>query len=246
MSDMIRPADLLIDTENPRIRQPNVGQNEAIQAIAVAQGRKLTKLASDIVEYGLNPSELPIVMSADGNPGRYVVLEGNRRLTAIRVLENPELIADAVEKSVLSSVRKLSKQYQNDPLQSIPCEVVKGRDDAAHWIELRHTGENAGAGLVKWGSEESNRYRTRTGKPEIHLQALDFLENQGVLSAAERKRVPATSFRRLLGTPEVRARLGVEVQNGTLMLLANEKKVAKALAHVAKDLASKKTKVADI
>lgn len=246
MSDNIRPADLLIDTQNPRIRQPSTGQNEAIKGIAAAQGRKLIKLASDIQQFGLNPAELPIVMAADGNHGRYIVLEGNRRLTAVRVLENPELIADVVSKQVLSAVRKLSQQYQNDPIQSIACEVVTSRDDAAHWIELRHTGEQGGAGLVKWGSEESNRYKTRTGKPEIHLQALDYLESRGAITAAERAKVPATSLRRLLGTPEFRNRIGVEVQNGSLMLLADAKKVALALAHVVKDLASGKTKVANI
>lgn len=89
---VVSPANLLIDEENPRISQPNAGQHKAMQALARHQGQKLLKLATDIVHYGLNPSELPIVMPFKDELERYVVLEGNRRLAALKALENPELI----------------------------------------------------------------------------------------------------------------------------------------------------------
>ena len=58
----IRPADLLIDEENPRLSQPNIGQREAQRAIAHDQPRKLQMLARDIARHGLNPADPPIVM----------------------------------------------------------------------------------------------------------------------------------------------------------------------------------------
>lgn len=246
MPENISPADLLIDEENPRILQPNVGQNKVIQALARLQGRKLLTLASDIVSYGLNPSELPIVIPHEGDPKRYVVLEGNRRLAALRALENPELVVDAVEAKVLKEIRKLSHAYQDNPVESVECLVVGNRAEAGHWIELRHTGERGGAGIVPWGSDESARFRARSGRVEIHQQALDFLERRGDLSPEARQAVPSTSFKRLMETPEVRSKLGVEVQDGRLYLLAGEKNVAKALLHITSDLALGKTKVGDI
>lgn len=86
----IKPADLLIDEENPRISQPNVGQHKAQQALAKHQERKLQILAKDIVQWGMDPSNMPIVMPFEDDLNRFVVLEGNRRLTALRALENPE------------------------------------------------------------------------------------------------------------------------------------------------------------
>src|SRR4051812_48787069 len=115
----IRPADLLIDEENPRISQPNAGQHKALQALARLLGKKLHVLAADIVAHGLNPSDLLIVMPLAGNPGRFVVLEGNRRLAAVRGLENPESLVDATEKSVLTGLRRLSKEYQSNPIESV-------------------------------------------------------------------------------------------------------------------------------
>jgi len=241
----LKPVDLLIDEENPRIQQPNAGQNKALLALAQYLGPKLHALAADIVEHGLDPSNLPIVMPG-GGPARHVVLEGNRRLAALRALENPESIVDGTSPKLLKQLRKLSREYQHNPIETVQCIVVNNRDEARHWIELRHTGENAGAGVVPWGSDESARYRARVGTSEPHSQALDFLQRRGDLTPEVRRTVPATSFKRLIETPAVRAKLGVEIEKGILNFLADEKKIARALMHVVSDLASGTIKVGDI
>lgn len=246
MSESMSPADLLIDEENPRISQPNVGQNGAIQALAQRQGRKLLELAKDILVHGLNPAELTIVMPHERDPKRFIVLEGNRRLVALRALENPQLVADAVKPGVFKEIKRFSRTYQDNPVESVECLVTPSRDEARHWIELRHTGERQGAGIVTWGADEVARFRARSGDREIHQQALDFLERRGDLSTDERRLVPTTSFKRLIQTPEVRSKLAVEVHNGRLYRLAEENKVAKGLLHITRDLASGKTRVGDI
>ena len=246
MAEMINAVDLLIDEENPRILEPNSGQHKAVQALAQNQGRKLPRLARDIIEHGLNPSELPIVMPHSGDPKRYVVLEGNRRLAVLKALENPEVLVGGVDAAIITDLRKLSQEYQKNPIDSVECHVVKDRDEAQHWIELRHTGINDGAGIVPWGSDEAARFRARTGELEVHQQALDFLQRRGDLSVQGRKAVPSTSFKRLMGTPEVRDKLGVEVQDGRLYLLAPAARVAKAFMHVVDDLTTGRTKVTDI
>ena len=38
-------SDLLIDAENPRLPQPNLGQREVLRALAENQGRKLLVLS---------------------------------------------------------------------------------------------------------------------------------------------------------------------------------------------------------
>lgn len=245
-SQPISPAELLIDEGNPRITQPNAGQHKSLQALAEHLGPKLKVLAEDIVDNGLDPSNLSIVMPVAGTPLRYVVLEGNRRLAALRALENPESIIDSVSSSVLKQLRKLSQRYQQDPVEAILCVVVNNRDEARHWIELRHTGENAGAGVVPWGADDRARFLARGGTPEIHSQALDFLQRRGDLSPEARRKVPTTTLKRLMESPAVRAKLGVELQKGMFRLLAGDERVAKALSYVVDDLVTKKTKVGDV
>lgn len=237
-------SDLLIDEENPRLSKPNVGQREAQRELAKDQQGKLLKLAQHIVMHGPNLSELPIVMAFDDR--RYVVLEGNRRLAAVRGLENPDSMVGALTHAVLTGLRKISAQYQDNPIESFNCLVVKDREEARPWIELRHTGENEGAGIVRWDAGESGRFRARTRVLEPHLQALEFLENQGLLTPESRKKVPTASFKRLFSSPMVREKLGVDVDDKQLRVLGNETKVAKALLHVVHELATGKIKTEHI
>src|ERR1700728_4818471 len=94
----IRPADLQFDEQNPRLSQPNAGQRESQIAMVHddEHQRKLIALVKSIVAYGMNPTELPIVMSRADDPNRYIVLEGNRRLSALRALENPDALSGSI------------------------------------------------------------------------------------------------------------------------------------------------------
>jgi hypothetical protein len=176
------PIDnLLIDTDNPRLEGSLQDQRAAICAVAVNQGPKLAVLAKDIVEHGLNPSDSLVVTQFEEGSHYFVVLEGNRRVAALKILEDPGLISGAVEDTIVSRFRKLSTQYK-DPVKEMQCVIVGERADATHWIELRHTGENDGAGIVRWAGKETARFRQRSGQKEPHLQVLDFLEGRGDLS----------------------------------------------------------------
>ncbi|MDO8532889.1 MAG: hypothetical protein Q7T26_12140 [Dehalococcoidia bacterium] len=245
----IRVADLLVDEENPRLTQPNKGQRETLRALASYQGRKLQKLAEDILTNRLDPSELTMVMPAGGDKdkGRYIVLDGNRRLTVLKALENPELLVDAVPASVVTAIRKLSQLYQQAPLDSIPCVVFKGRPEADHWIELRHAGEREGAGLLRWGTEERGRFNARRGgRLDIRIQALDFLEKRGDITPEFRRLIPTTTYKRLLDDTAVQAKVGIGFEDGKLVLLRSDEQVAKVLLHIAKDIESHGTKVTQV
>lgn len=243
---LISPLDLLLDPENPRISQPNVGQREILRSLATLNDSYLLKLAEDILVWGVDPSTLTIVMSSGDDAKRYIVLEGNRRLAALRALENPATIMGTVPQSTLTKLQRLSQQYQDNPIESVRCLVVKSRDESRHWIELRHTGRAEGAGIIPWTSDDAARFRARSGEFEPHTQALNFLERRGDISAEVRRGRWVTSFKRLLQTPEVREKLGVGIENKELRILGSESKVAKALLHVVRDLSSGKIKVTDI
>ncbi len=246
-TDTFTPADLLIDDLNPRLEQPSVGQRKALQELARVLGRRLQVLAKDIVDSGLDPSNLPIVMEHTELRGRFIVIEGNRRLAAIRALESPEAVADAVKPGVLTAIRRLSKRYQDNPVTAITCVVVKDRDEARHWQELRHTGGNQGAGVLDWGADEVARFRARGGLGDIRVQALDFLARRGLLTQDERSgKWGSSTFARLLRTPLFREQLGLEWKDGTLSILSDEAAAGTALKRVVTDLASKKIQVRDV
>ena len=229
---------LLIDTENPRLAGSLEDQRAAICAVAVNQGPKLAVLAKDIAEHGLNPMDSLMVMPFEEDSQYSVVLEGNRRLAALKILEDPGLISGAVEDVIVSRFRRLSAQYK-DAVKEAECVVFGSRAEAAHWIELKHTGENEGAGIVKWGGTETARFRQRSGQKEPHLQVLDFLEKRGDITQETCEKVRVTSLKRLLTSPYVRTKLGIDVRSGDVVTrVQDNEEVAKGLKLIVEDIAS--------
>ena len=231
-------SNLLVDVNNPRLADIQSNQTEAIRAIASQQKSKLLALANDIIEHGTDPSTLPIVAPIERGSEHYVVLEGNRRIAVLKILENPDIVLGAVDNKLYQAFVELSKEYQKDPIKILPCVILDEDEDITHWLELRHTGENKGAGVVKWGGGETARFRQRSGNKEFHMQVLDFLESRGDIKSYERKKVPVTSLKRLLTTPYVRTKLGIDLKDGEIVTRFNDNQVAKGLKRVVKDLAT--------
>src|SRR2546430_179891 len=92
----IATADLLFDENNPRLSAPQPSQQDAALELTRQQGDNIVRLAADIVDNGLDPMMLTAVIASGDRRKRYTVLEGNRRLLALRALETPALISPAL------------------------------------------------------------------------------------------------------------------------------------------------------
>ena len=123
--------------------------------------------------------------------------------------------------------------------------VVLSREDANYWIMLKHTGENEGVGVVTWDGRA--RHRFRGASPA--LQAIELIEASDLLDDETRARLPKiaiTNIERVLGTPEARRLLGVEVRNDRLTLSAPEETALGRLAMVVSDVAHRRVRVSDL
>lgn len=150
--------NLLIDLQNPRY-DPRTNQREAITTIANDQGVKLANLAEDIVDKGVNPSELPMVTPSDEGSSTFIVLEGNRRIAALKLLASPSLVASiGLPVGIAKRYKALHDKAKGDIPKTIECAVLS-REEANHWIYIRHTGENEGVGVVTWDGVQTHRFR---------------------------------------------------------------------------------------
>jgi len=244
-------ARLLLDPENPRLPEIQGSQRETIAALAQVQGSQLVALAKHIVDYGLNPAELPIVMPTADDPRNYYVLDGNRRINALKVLETPELAQSALKASDLKKLKRLSLAYLKSPIAEVRCVISPTREVADPWIQLRHRGYIEGAGTVAWTGQVAARYDERRGKRSPALQVLDFLQKHVQLEPHTADRVaqgryPVTTLDRLLNTIYVREKLGLEKAGGMLSskYLANQ--LIPALKRVVEELGSGNTTVSQL
>lgn len=233
-------ADLLLDLENPRITKAG-GQNDALQKIIDDQDVKLVALAESIVEEeGLNPMDRLLVIKSSGAKGKYVVIEGNRRLAAIKILHSPAVLTGLeVRSPIQKRFEELANNFEVATVEPMDCFEVKDRAEGATWIHQRHTGENEGRGIVDWNAVATRRF---TGRDPA-LQALDFVTTHGGLSDEEKKaieaRFPITTLDRLLSTPAVRAKIGVDIKNQKLLTNLPADEVMKALRRMVRDLVNK-------
>lgn len=140
---------LHLDLRNPRLGRPAVDtEADAMDRLLKQFGPKIIGLARSIAEYGLNPTESWAIVHEDG---KYVVLEGNRRLVACRLLDNPRKAPDPQTAATFERIRQgvhTTSSYLNPS-----CVEFEHRADARYWIHLKHHGAGSGEGTAAWGPE---------------------------------------------------------------------------------------------
>jgi len=134
------------------------------------------------------------------------------------------------------------------PIHSIKCVLFGPEEELNHWVDLRHTGQNEGVGLVEWGSNEKDRYAARHGQRSPAGKILDFVERAGLLSeeAQQSNTKVITNLARLIGSPAVKKKIGIEVVGRDVIMLYPAEEVTKSLTRVVEDLKTEKIKVGDI
>ena len=242
----IKLSNLYLDLRNPRYEEQK-SQNEALNTIAREQGNKLLVLLRDIIENGLNPSDIPIVMPDPANDNCFIVLEGNRRIAALKLFKRPTILLNTNQKQ---KFRKFHDNYKKAVPQTVECLVVNSRDEANLWIERKHEGEMNGAGTVRWDSIQKGRFlANKNGKDSKVVQLIDFMKvaSEGDSHFIEDlKKVGSTNLDRILGTPEVRSTLGLEYSHGEYSSRYEWDEVLKGLKAIVKRLSEESFKVADI
>lgn len=245
----IRLTSLFVNTENYRF-EPLLSQKEAINKMIEDQEDKLYSLVDDIIINGLSPVDLIIVTPIEDR-NKYIVLEGNRRITSLKLLNNPTLIDDKYA-SLRKKFLKLRKEKSEviSELKSINCAIFENPTEADLWIKRKHSGELNGVGTVTWNAQQKQRFEEKTeGKSSIPLQIITLLKSQEDVPENIKEslfRLNITNLQRLMSDPYVREHLGLEINNGTLVSNIHISEVIKGLIKVVTDILNPEFKVADI
>ncbi len=235
-----------LDLENPRIKQA-ADQREAMQSIISEQKSKLINLAESIAEKGFSPIDRCLVMRSPHRAGHYIVLEGNRRVLAAKLLKGPALVANLeMPESHKRRLLKAGQKFDPKSIEPVDCFEIKDRPEGVEWIRQRHSGEDDGRGIVGWNAIAVARFKGR----DAALQAMDFVgahadltEEQADLLAGK---FPISTLDRLLSTPDVRRSIGFEIVNGKLQTELPPEEALKPLRRLIIDLAEKRVTVTDL
>lgn len=139
--------DLKLDPQNPRLpksfRNQNPDEKQLIEHML--EDESIIELMLSIGQNGFFEGEQLLVVENDDNT--YRVIEGNRRLTALKLLHNPDL--SSVFKS---KIRKVIEQTNERPTE-IPCLKFENEDEIHKRIGFRHI-----TGIKEWRLLERARY----------------------------------------------------------------------------------------
>lgn len=128
----ISVVDMQLDLKNPRMPDyPNLTQADAIAIMS--EKYKVLDLAKSIGQRGYIPRENIIIVLENGKP---VVLEGNRRVTALKLIINPDL-APPASRDEYKQIKALFTSTEQ--LKFPPVTVVPTRSEADLLILDKHT-----------------------------------------------------------------------------------------------------------
>lgn len=193
--------EIQVNDENPRF-EPVENEQEAIESIIFLNENQIFNLCRHINDNGLNPTEIISVVGTE--EGGHVVLDGNRRIVAMKLLENPNLAGN--NNRLIQKIKNLEPNLSFD---EIPVIIFDNKDEAEIWIELKHTGVNEGVGTVAWSPLQRERFKG--GAYHYALSLLDYLDKYtGKYTYMDAKNVDLSSLQRVLGDPDVRKCMGLK------------------------------------
>lgn len=144
----LRLSELHPDPSNPRLRHEQRGQLSDDQLLVfIDQNYEALIVAESIARHGFFGSEPLVICEEDG---RWIALEGNRRLTALLGLARPDLRAQfdkAAKWDELAERREIALDLQ------VPVLVADERADADALIGFRHI-----SGVMDWKPLQRAQY----------------------------------------------------------------------------------------
>ena len=208
MGDLPKAVSLkkiYLDLENPR-HAPLSNESEAIKLLAKEfDVRALAKHITDIG--GTSPLDLLALVPHPRVKGGYIAAEGNRRVCALKLLDDPDKAGNELDKNYFRSL----KNRLASPISTVLAVTFPDMVSARPWVELRHDAPT-GVGTKKWEAEEKARFN-KSGKGNnpnaLALEAMEYARTQQLIPEDNLEKLTITTLTRFLSTPDVRSALGI-------------------------------------
>ena len=146
-SEKVEVERLRLDRQNPRLIGEGENASEEFIIGRLYRSADLGELLQSISANGYMDIEPLIVMPEDpqSKEGNLIVLEGNRRLAALRLLREPELVKVIKKSEGFSITIPPIGEQQRDTLDKVSVYYVPSREDAQSFIGFKHIN-----GPAKW------------------------------------------------------------------------------------------------
>ena len=147
----VRADQLAFDYANPRMVEYNFTTETTEKEIVNTFWSEMAseELVMSILAHGFFQHE-PLYVVKESQCDNYIVVEGNRRLAAIKSIIAPDIIDNAKMDKYLG---KITPTIKSQLQTQIPVLQLKDREDAWRYIGFKHVN-----GAAKWGSYAKAQY----------------------------------------------------------------------------------------
>lgn len=204
-------ADLLLDTQNPRIRH---GQDQADCLARLLRDREnFLNLLRDVASRGLGPEHVLVSKNSDG---KWVVRDGNRRVAALKLLNQPAICPAGPEHhSAGQIIARVAAGLNGQLPERIDCLACDDEATILDYLERKHTGANLGVGQKEWDSLLKSLFNLQTGVADQNRRAAQlvlWVEGHGLQVADD---FPVTTLQRGLNA-ETLGLIGFAIRDDAL------------------------------
>lgn len=177
-NEKLRVTELSLWDENARFPDKYFNKNES-ELINYFLGKKNFKV-KDLAQEIVNDIDLPqveklIVYKTDD---KYVVLEGNRRLVAYKLLLDPSKTSQPELRANFETLNNAGKLGGNFELE---CLVTDDKNQGLRYIDRKHLKSNNEVG---WGDNERAHHNARRGsankKEQLKVGITKIIQNLGI------------------------------------------------------------------
>ncbi len=176
---IIKIEEIMINPENPRHNEvqltiPEMGEELIMKQLIRDRetANKMFDLIKSIYESGFIPS-LAVILEYKENINKYIPWDGNRRITALKILKNPSVMQNLkyFTHPQINTVFEFSKKVQEDFFE-VSSYIVQDFQEAAPMIKAIHT---TASGAMQWDRIMIKRFEQKLGLKNIITQAQDLL-----------------------------------------------------------------------
>lgn len=230
--------DLRVNPANDRHGELE-NETAAIAELFRLHDAQMRSLAWDLAAEG-TIYDPPLVSDVEGV---FIVYDGNRRVTCLKLVRNPER---APTQELQQFFRNVAESWRGEIPNHVVCQVEEDRDRIDAILFRRHTGSQGGVGQLVWKQRAKLNFVERTGRGGRVDPAVEVERFLSDVERMPQNPIPLSTLRRLLSSEEHRSRVGISLVQNQFRVTHDRDVVADALARIADDLASRRVTLGDL
>lgn len=168
--------EICVNPENPRHDEVIMDLGEIFIMQQLVKTKKdsqaMYKLICDIFDNNWFPQSI-VTVTYNDEKGKYVAWDGNRRLTALKILQNPNIL-DSLNNFTYTQRNKIydmHKQINDKSFYEVSCYVATSFEECADYIRAIHTTDT---GALPWSDVAKKRFENKLGIKNMFSQLKEY------------------------------------------------------------------------